>query len=95
LIVSEWVFITAYNPGSVVLSKEENEERQNKLKQRVIEADLSFIEGVGISEDAVWSDKSIFIPGITLVDAKRLGKDFGQNAIVYGTKGEKAVLITC
>lgn len=91
----EWAFITAYNPGSVILSKKENEERQNSLKKTVIDSGLSFIEGVGISDDGTWEDLSIFIPGISLTGAKALGRQFGQNAIVYGMVGGKAELVEC
>lgn len=35
--VTDWAYVTAYNPESVVLSREENEERQNRLARDVAE----------------------------------------------------------
>lgn len=81
---SEWAFITAYNPYSVILTKEENFERHNQLIE--LTKNYATFEGHGVGEDPTWEPElSLLIIGITATDAKMLGVKFEQNAIVYGT----------
>ncbi|MGH7203492.1 MAG: DUF3293 domain-containing protein [Candidatus Levyibacteriota bacterium] len=50
-----WSYITAYNPGSLLLTKTENEARQTKLKKSVDKLGLQYLEGEGIGEDPSWN----------------------------------------
>lgn len=80
---NEWAFITAYNPFSRVLTNEENKIRHQELKE-LTKSYVSF-EGHGVGEDPTWEPElSLFIIGISKVDASKVGKKFEQNAIVYG-----------
>jgi hypothetical protein len=80
---NEWAFITAYNPYSRVLTNEENRIRHNELIE-MTENYVTF-EGHGVGEDPTWEPElSLFIIGISKVDASKVGKKFEQNAIVYG-----------
>ena len=78
-----WAFITAYNPYSRVLTEEENKVLHNKLKE-LTEKYVTF-EGHGVGQDPTWEPElSLFIIGISKGDASEIGKEFEQNAIVYG-----------
>jgi hypothetical protein len=80
---NEWAFITAYNPYSRVLTEEENKVLHNKLKE-LTEKYVTF-EGHGVGQDPTWKPElSLFIIGISKGDASKIGKEFEQNAIVYG-----------
>ena len=80
---NEWAFITAYNPYSRVLTEEENKVLHNKLKE-LTEKYVTF-EGYGVGQDPTWEPElSLFIIGISKGDASKIGKEFEQNAIVYG-----------
>jgi hypothetical protein len=88
----EWAFITAYNPYSRALTNEENRIRHNKL----IEMTKNYVtfEGHGVGEDPTWEPElSLFIIGISKVEASKVGKKFEQNAIVYGKLNNSPELI--
>jgi len=83
-------FITAYNPKSMELSREQNEERQRALKQELHSLGYPCYEGLGQPEDASWQGESSFLVlNITEEEACRLRDKYGQLAIVYC--GEDAV----
>ena len=78
-----WAFITAFNPFSKSLSKEENLKRHKELKDKI--ASYKFFEGEGVGEDKTWEpDLSYLVVGISHEDAIKIGKFFEQNAIVIG-----------
>jgi hypothetical protein len=92
--VDRWAFITAWNPGSVPLSAQENERRQAQLLTSV--SDYVVIPGEGVGRDAAWEpEPSLLILGIPRKEAIRLGRRFGQLAIVAGHKGFPARLLAC
>jgi hypothetical protein len=92
----EWAYVTAYNPASCRLSEEENIRRQRELVDAVRDRGLAFLDGEGTGEDARWSpEPSILILGIGLEDARTLGRQFGQLAIVVGRTGQAARLVAC
>ena len=77
-------FITAYNPASVELSNEENKERNQKLEEEIQALHLEYIHGEGKCDENEWSgEESFLVLGIDQKEAIRLGKAFGQNAIVW------------
>ncbi len=88
----EWAYITAYNPFSDVLSDKENLQRHAELISKI--SDYKFYEGEGVGEDPTWKpERSILIVGITKNEAISLGREFEQNAIVYGKINEVPELI--
>jgi uncharacterized protein DUF3293 len=92
----EWAYLTAYNPASRRLAEEENARRQRELVETVRDRGLAFLDGEGIGEDAQWpAEPSILILGIESDDARALGRQFGQLAIVVGRTGEPARLVAC
>ena len=84
------------NPGSVTLTAQENAARQRQLENSV--PDLGFVSypGEGIADDGRWPpEPSLLILGIGRDGAKRLGREFGQLAIVYGEARREAELLEC
>jgi hypothetical protein len=79
-----WAFVTACNPGSVLLSAEENRRRQAELEAVLREARYTLFAGQGVGEDDWLPEASVLILGITPEDAAALGRHFGQNAILTG-----------
>ena len=51
-------------------------------------------EGHGVGQDPTWEPElSLFIIGISKDDALKIGKEFEQNAIVYGLINETPQLL--
>ena len=78
-----WAYITASNPFSKSLSKEENLKRHKELKVKI--ASYKFFEGEGVGEDKTWEPEiSCLVVGISHEEAFAIGYFFEQNAIVMG-----------
>ena len=90
-----WAYLTAYNPGSVLLSPEENHCRQAKLEGILRKGGWGIFTGEGVGDDGNWPpEKSLLVLGIDETTAQQLGKEFGQNAVVIGRLGRPAELAT-
>lgn len=77
---------------SCSLEEEENIQRNSELRKLV--NDYIVIEGEGQDKQKEWpAEKSFFIAGISLDNAKSLAVTFGQRAIVYGQLEQPARLI--
>jgi hypothetical protein len=82
---TEWAFVTAWNPGSVRLSDEENTRRMADLEQLVRLHGWRYYHGHGVGRDGQWPpEPSLLIIGISAADAVGLGAEYGQNAVVVG-----------
>jgi hypothetical protein len=93
--VTEAAFITAWNPGPVRLSNEENDQRQHSLERQIQSAGFQFLRGRGIGTDPSWTpEESAFVPGIPRSLAVALSSQFGQLAIVWHEAGEASVLLS-
>ena len=85
--VSNAAFITAWNPYSKSLSDEENQARNDQLKNELNIRSLKFIDGFGQDPAGQWSgEDSFLVLGIELEASKKLGIQFEQNAIVWSDK---------
>jgi hypothetical protein len=92
----QWAYITAYNPESRRLSDEDNVVRQQALVQAVQDRGLTFFEGESVLDAAAWPpETSLLILGISPDDARALGRQFGQLAIVVGRLDQPARLVEC
>jgi hypothetical protein len=81
--VTEWAYITAFNPYSKVLTEIENNDRHLQL-QEVTKSFLTY-KGHGVGTDSSWDPElSLLVIGISKAEAILIGKKFEQNAIVYG-----------
>jgi hypothetical protein len=86
-----WAFITAYNPG-VLLAVEQNLALLEELRPAI--EGYRYFEGEGVGEDENWlPEKSFLVIGMSREEAIKLGKQFNQNAIVFGRMGEPAELL--
>jgi hypothetical protein len=82
--VSSSAFITAQNPFGKKLTSSENENRINQLKSEMKESYLTVVNGYGYDPIRVWGkEDSCLVYGITLEEAKAVGKKYEQNAIVW------------
>lgn len=76
-------FITACNPHSQTLVAAANASRQKMLAGRLKERGLTFVSGVGQHPAGEWKEESFLVLGLPLEEAKALGIEFEQNAIVW------------
>jgi hypothetical protein len=91
---TRWAFITAWNPGSQPLSKQENARRHTDLRAAVRDAGLEALDGEGVGEDPSWPpEQSLLILNISRGKAISLGRRFGQLAIVVGRRGQASTLV--
>ncbi len=94
LSVTEWAYITAWNPGSNLVSTAQNTAAQVELERIVRERGHAFYRGEGIPDQAGWApEPSLWIAGIARLAAVDLGRRFGQKAIVVGSSGAPAELL--
>ena len=86
--VRTWAYVTGFNPGSIALSPEENEQRHQCLAYEVEHRGYTSFPGEGIGDDGQWPpERSLLILGIGRDDAIGLGREFEQRAVVYGEHG--------
>lgn len=84
--IATWSFLTAYNPQSKPLSDEENAARQAELVRSLDSQGFKYLNGYGTGDD--WDpEASLFILDISREAALRLGRQFGQHAILWGESG--------
>lgn len=89
--VTSWAFVTACNPGSQMLSEEENAERMSELRA-VVGGHLVY-ECEGTDPTGVWpGEPSLLVLGMSRTAAVELARRFGQNAILCGDRGGVAEL---
>ncbi|MPW19275.1 DUF3293 domain-containing protein [Paraburkholderia sp. CNPSo 3157] len=77
-------FITACNPFSRMLDDAANVDRQLSLARELSQRGLTSIDGVGEHPSNGWpGEPSFLVLGVSVKDAKALGMQFGQNAVVW------------
>ncbi len=88
-------FLTAYNPFSQLLSRAENEKRQEELVSLLKEKGCKFLYGCGESQTDDWApEPSVLILGIDCQTALELARRFEQNAFLFIEKGSAPKLIS-
>ena len=91
---NRFAFITAWNPGSVVLPPAENARRQAQLRAEVQRYET--LDGEGVGDDPKWDPEgSLMVLGISRGKAVALARRYGQLAIVYGQRGAAPELVSC
>lgn len=92
--IGQWAFITAENPGSVLLARETNAERMRRLRATVEAAGHRHYPGLARGSVDDWPpEASLLVLGIDEAEAAALGRRFGQLAIVAGRRDEPARLV--
>ena len=82
--LSTGCFITACNPQSVELSDAENKSSQDALYKELKRAGHHIVNGLGSDPSGEWDgEPSFLVLGISLLEAKTVGKKYRQNAIVW------------
>ncbi len=89
---SFYFYITAWNPHSNLVSHEENRRANLELKSKLESLRLLIFDGVGKSQDSDWYEDSFCALGGNKDLAIQLGRDYRQNAIVYGSLTENPTL---
>ena len=91
-----WMVITACNPGSVKLSEEENQVRQQVLAARLGTLGFPFVAAENLADAGDWPVEPGFWVSSPLLDrqlASALGLEFGQYAVLWGVVGEVSELL--
>jgi len=92
--VSSWAFITACNPGSVVLPESINNTRTKQLLEDIVHSGFRHLKGWSGSPSDDWPrEDSLLILTIKIEEAKQLAQHYGQNAFLFGLQHQKAKLI--
>lgn len=77
-------YVTASNPFSQVASDVDNQRRHAELVEELKNRSLHFLEGMGRDSRDQWpGEASCLVLGLSLEAAKKLGRQFGQNALVW------------
>ena len=80
------LYITAYNPGSHILSAAKNQLANQRLQERLAQYSRLIYPGESIDLSGVWPAEAGFLAlGLELTAAKQIALEFGQNAIVWAT----------
>jgi hypothetical protein len=83
-------FVTAWNPRGVARSESLNRASQQPLESQLKSMSLTLLAGIGEDPSGVWpGEPSILALGISRSEAARVGRTFGQLAIVW--TGESAI----
>ena len=93
--VSRLAFISAENPRSEVLTKQENAERMQQMAERLRESNLRFWPAAGVPDSTDWEVERAFFVECDLAAALRLAAEFEQNAIVMVESGLCPALVIC
>ena len=77
-------FITACNPRGLQRGADENETAQRELARVLSKQGRAVIEGEGVHPTNGWPrEASYWVPGLEREAAQQLGRQFGQNAIIW------------
>ncbi len=88
------VFITAWNPRSIVLPPEINAAAAGRLDARIAAEGFRALPHRGFSADPAWHpEEGLFVLDIEFDNAIAMATDFGQNAITAVTLGQPAILL--
>lgn len=78
------VYVTACNPASKLASPEENQSAMVRLYEKLTRYSNHIYRGAGIDPAGEWpAEESLLSLGIDLPLARRIGSEFGQNAIIW------------
>jgi hypothetical protein len=91
-----WAFMTAWNPSSQPMARDENDRRQTRLVSELTAAGYRCLLGEGRNADASWPpEESVFVLDIGAAAARAIGHRYGQLAIVAGRRGVSSRLVAC
>jgi len=89
-------FVTAWNPYSRALSKNENHGLNQELHAWINARGLICFRGIGVGDDNNWpGEESYLILGLSREEAEELGKLFKQNAVIWVGQSTVPELLVC
>ncbi|MBI5812604.1 MAG: DUF3293 domain-containing protein [Meiothermus silvanus] len=89
-----FAIITAYNPQSKLLPKEENLRRHRQLEREIQTLGLAYTPSLSTSPEGTWAEEGFAVFAIGLEEALALGRKFEQQAVVWG-EGRRVFLAWC
>lgn len=90
----QWVWLTADNPGALRCPDEVNLASQKQLIGMLEKEGVVFVPASARGDGDLWPvEQGFLIAGMTLLRAKRLGRQFGQVALLHGVLGSRARII--
>ncbi|RYZ34464.1 MAG: DUF3293 domain-containing protein [Myxococcaceae bacterium] len=92
---ASWAFLTAWNPHARARSARTNERLQRSLRDLLEARGHPSVSAVGVADDRSWFEESLFVPGMSRDEARRLGALFLQKAVLWGRVGGVAELLWC
>ena len=88
------IIITAWNPRSNALSREDNRKRNQDLRSYLTTQGYEVYDALGEGNDPAWpAEESLFVLDIEKDGADKLAIDYGQNAYVRLAKKQPATLV--
>jgi hypothetical protein len=84
--------ITAWNPGDVRPTREENEKANSELRARLRAMGLQPVRALGADPDSDHAEESWAAVGLSDEQARALGVEFGQVAVFRLAAGVQTVL---
>ncbi len=88
-----WAVVTAWNPGSLPRTAEENAAAQLALTQAIAELGLTAWAAEGKADAGGWREESLCILDLETAGGVALGRKFGQLAVVVGRRSAPAQLV--
>lgn len=83
--LESWAFISACNPYSVMQDTGVNTVLNTQLEDYLSRKQYVFFKGMGVGDDDSWEPEASFmVLNIGKEDAKKLARQFKQNAVVAG-----------
>ena len=79
-----WAVLTAWNPGSLPRSAEENAVAQAALTRTIADLGLKVWAAEGKADGGGWREESLCVLDLEAPGAVALGRKFGQLAVVVG-----------
>ncbi len=93
---AHWAFLTAWNPQSQLLTRQDNEQRQQRLLKDLYKEEgvARIFPGLGIGDTGQWpGEDSLWIVGLPQTALYTLGRRYGQLACLWGEIGQAAQLL--
>ncbi|GGR81421.1 DUF3293 domain-containing protein [Deinococcus sedimenti] len=83
-----WAIVTAWNPSGQRAAPDLNDERQAALARLV----WAWSPLPGWNGEGPWREETLILRDVPLREAARLGRRFGQAAVVWGVGGRAALV---
>lgn len=92
--VTQATLITAWNPRSEPTDPETNKRQTQLLRSELEQHSKPLLPARGQAPDGSWPAEEGFLAlGLPYREAERLGRDYGQNAVLWLEKGESPRLL--